>query len=220
MEILSPISQMSLTDTVTEKIKEAIIQGELEPGKRLTEPMLAEMLKVSRSPVREAFKHLEHVGLVVRDTKNCLLVWSPTKKDVDEILTLRVMMESYAAEIMVEQLVDEDYAQLENILESHKQAVADNQPLLVTKNDEKFHTYLLERCNNMRLLEMWNRLMSQIEVMIFRRLQFDSQVFEIALIDHKNILDAIKAKDLERIILLHKDTNKRAGQAIKEFLQS
>ncbi len=220
MEILSPISQMSLTDTVTEKIKEAIIQGELEPGKRMTEPMLAEMLKVSRSPVRDAFKHLELVGLVVRDPKNGLSVWNPTKKDVDEILTLRVMMESLAAEIMIDKLEDEDFVQLELILETHKQAVAENQLLLVTKNDEKFHTYLIERCNNIRLLEMWNRLMSQIEVLIFRRFEFDSHVFEIALIDHKNILDAMKAKNLERIIHLHKETNQRAGQAIKEFLDS
>lgn len=220
MQVLSPISQITLTDTVTDKLRDAIIQGELKPGERLTEPTLASMLGVSRSPVREALRRLEYEGLDVRETNNSFSVWKPTDADIDEILSLRVMMESLAAELMIEKLLDEDIANLEKIYEAQKQAVAENQHLLLIKEDRRFHAYIIERTNHARLLEVWNRIMGQWEVISYRRIEYYSKVSGTVLIDHRNILDALKSKDLERVIRLHKDINKRVGLEMKKSLQS
>jgi len=220
MQILSPVSQITLTDTVTDKIREAIVRGELEPGERLTEPTLASRLGVSRSPVREALRRLENEGLVVRESSNGFSVWNPTEADVDEILSLRTMMESLAAELMIDKLTDADIRNLEEIYEAEKQAIAENRRLLLTKEDRKFHDYLIEASRHTRLLEVWNRVMCQWEVLVYRRIDLDPQVFETVLTDHQDILDALKARDLERLIRLHKDINTRVGQEMKSFLRS
>jgi DNA-binding GntR family transcriptional regulator len=220
MHILSPIAQITLTDTVTDRLREAIVRGELESGERLTEPTLASMLGVSRSPVREALRRLENEGLVVRDNKNGYSVWNPTEKDVDEILSLRMMMESLAAELIIENLSDEDVANLESIFEMQKQAIDENRHLILTKEDRRFHDYLIERSNHARLLEVWNRCMGQWEILVYRRINSDPEVSGTVLTDHKNLLDAIKTKDLERLIQLHSDINKRVGHEMKKFLSS
>jgi DNA-binding GntR family transcriptional regulator len=178
------------------------------------------MLGVSRSPIRESLRRLENEGLVVRETTNGYSVWKPTEADVDEILSLRIMMESLAAELMIEKLSDEDIANLEKIYEVEKQAIAENRRLLLTKEDRKFHDYLIEKSSHARLLEVWNRVMCQWEVLVYRRIEFDPEVFETVLTDHQNIIDALKTKDIERVIRLHKDINKREGHEMKEFLWS
>ena len=54
-----------LRDIVFENLREAIIAGQLRPGERLMEVQIAEELGVSRTPVREAIRKLELVGLVI-----------------------------------------------------------------------------------------------------------------------------------------------------------
>jgi DNA-binding GntR family transcriptional regulator len=218
MEAFAPIHQNTLADRVTERIREAIIRGNLEPNERLAEPALAAELGVSRSPVREALMRLESDGLVRREANRGFYVWRPSVTDVDEILDLRVMMEVLAAELVVDKLVDEDFESLEDIIERQKQAIEVKGLLRLTRADRRFHAFFVEKAGNSRLLEMWNQIMGQWEVLIFYRAEYFSTVPQTVLTDHRNILDALKSKDLKKTIELHRQINDRVGREIKEAL--
>ena len=64
MTALTPPRRKSLGDDVADRLREAILHGELQAGQHLREEELAERLQVSRGPVRDAFVVLEREGLV------------------------------------------------------------------------------------------------------------------------------------------------------------
>lgn len=217
---LSPIiAQNSLADIVTGRIREAIIRGKLHPGERLSEPSLASEFGVSRSPVREALVRLESEGLVLRQANRGFFVWYPVEDDVDEIFSLRVMMESLAAELVIQELTDQDFTRLEKMYTRQQQLVEKNDYLELTREDRHFHDYCINRSENSRLVGMWRQIMSQWEVITFRRMVYYSTVSETVLTDHRNILDTLKKRDLDKIVTLHRAINTRVAQEMKLVLR-
>ncbi|RMF02778.1 MAG: GntR family transcriptional regulator [Chloroflexi bacterium] len=217
---LSPIiTQNSLADIVTNRIREAIIKGKLPPGERLSEPSLAAEFGVSRSPVREALVRLESEGLVLRQANRGFFVWSPVENDVDEIFSLRVMMESLAAELVIQKLDDQDFAQLESMYARQQQLIDKNDYLELTREDRLFHDYCINRSKSTRLIGMWRQIMSQWEVLTFQRVVHYPTVSATVLTDHRNILDTLKLRNLEKIIALHREINNRVAQEMKLLLR-
>src|SRR5690349_18923555 len=65
--ILIPPQKRSLADDIVDRLREAIFSGQLAPNERLREETLAEFLRVSRGPIREALGQLEREGLVIKE---------------------------------------------------------------------------------------------------------------------------------------------------------
>jgi DNA-binding GntR family transcriptional regulator len=218
MDTLLPISMTTLSETVTERIRVAIIKGELKPGEKLAEPVLASRLGVSRSPVREALVRLESEGLVEKESNHGFYVWEPTQKDVDEILSVRVMVETFAAELILDRMTDEHLEHLESIYKIQAKAVEKNDHLALTREDRQFHDYLIELTGNTRLIEGWKRLMGQWELLVYRRMEADLSVSGTVLVDHRNFIDAIRKKDFASLVALHRQINDRVCREMKAAL--
>ncbi len=219
MEPFAPINQNTLADHVTERIREAIIRGNLQPNQRLSEPTLASELGVSRSPVREALTRLESDGLVRKKANRGFFVWEPTPRDVDEIISLRVMMESSTAEMVINKLTEEDFRHLEAMVERQKAVVEVKGLFRLTRTDREFHAYFVEKAGNKRLLNMWNQIMGQWEILIFQRAKHYPYVPETVVTDHLAILQALRARDVKQLINVHHEINNRVGREMKDALQ-
>ena len=120
---LAPVQQSTLSEAVATQIREAIIMGKFRPGERLAEPVLAVQLGVSRSPLREALHTLEAEGLVSSQANRGTYVWEPAEADVDEILSLRTMVECLAAEWAIHRMTENDFAELKELIEQQQQAM-------------------------------------------------------------------------------------------------
>src|SRR5438309_11120403 len=81
----------------TELIREAIVDGRLEPGRRLKEEELARELGISRTPVREALLVLQSEGLVAAEPNRGASVRAHDAADLDDLYQLRALLEGYAA---------------------------------------------------------------------------------------------------------------------------
>ncbi len=81
----------------TELIREAIVDGRLEPGRRLKEEELARELGISRTPIREALLMLQAEGLVDATPNRGAMVRVHTPEDLDDLYQLRALLEGYAA---------------------------------------------------------------------------------------------------------------------------
>ena len=143
----------TLTDIVTARLRLAIVTGALGPGERISEPLLADQLQVSRSPVREALHRLEEERLVMRLATRRIAVWLPTEADVDEIFSLRVMLESLAAERTVQQLNDDDFAALEQLVLRQEELIVNQEYIELIHQDKHFHEYFVKRADHTRLRE-------------------------------------------------------------------
>ena len=91
----------SVEEVVTNALREAILSGELRPGDRLLQEQLAEQLRVSRIPLRDALRRLEAEGLVRIGPRRGAEVTSLTPSDVKEIYDLRIKLETELLEAAI-----------------------------------------------------------------------------------------------------------------------
>ena len=217
-EVLSPITQASLAEIVTERIREAIIRGELAPDERITEVEISKVTQVSRSPVREAFKELESQGLLVRKEDKCLYVWMPTARDIEEIYSLRCMIEIMVAELIIDKIGEEDYRVLEQIIEDSEKAILAEDFLEITKLDLRFHDYLVRRTHHSRLINTWSPVMSQWAHLVYCWVKFDEKLANGVLVDHTLILDKYRNHDLQGLVDLHRQINIATSRVVKSAL--
>lgn len=209
-EAIKPIQQTTLADAVCEQIRRAIIMGQLEPGQRLSEPALSGMLAVSRSPVREALQRLQLEGLVVGQTNRSCTVWRPSEADVREIFSLREMIETLAAEWSIDKLTEDDFKNMEEIVERQRIAIESQDYIGLIREDKNFHEYICARANHLRLLDWWHQIIGQWEVLIYRRLLANpDEVVPSVIRDHHALMDALRSRDLNRVRDLHRAINER-----------
>jgi DNA-binding GntR family transcriptional regulator len=109
-----------LADVVTDDLRDAIIAHELEPGRRLAEDDLANQMGVSRGPVREALARLEREGLIVIERHKGARIASWKRSDVDEIFSLRLVLEQLAIEWACKNATATDISILENIVKEFR----------------------------------------------------------------------------------------------------
>src|SRR5437870_8767566 len=96
----------------TEVIREAIIDGRLEPGRRLKEEDLARELGISRTPVREALLMLQAEGLVVATPNRGAIVRVHDAEDLDDLYQLRALLEGHATRRATPRISDEEIESL------------------------------------------------------------------------------------------------------------
>ena len=218
--LFQPIAQDSLGSRVARRLRDAIITGRLAEGERLVETVLAEQFGVSRSPVREALTQLLGEGLVVDGSSaRGTYVWVPTPDDVDEIFSVRAMIEILAAEWVIDRLTDADFDRLDARIDQQERAIACRDLLGIIDEDRLFHESLCQRAEHHRLAILWAQIVPQWQVLVYRRLQRDvARVADTVPQDHRAIIDALRRRDLERVAALHRAINLRVAGEIKAVL--
>ncbi len=244
--ILSPIRPNNLlADEVVTQLRQAIIEGKLAPGEHLPEDTIARQLGVSRSPVRDALRALEREGLVVGFPNRGSFVREFSPHDVDEIFSLRVAIESLAAEWAIEHLTEEDLREMERLVDLQAQALAGDMaclneinasfgtahqelPILVSPGsvgsaslllNNAFHEYICRRAGHSRLMEIWEGIRSQYLALFHRRLRtFPDYVLQTVPTDHRRFLQAFRERDLAQVLALHQEVNQRVVRELKEVL--
>ena len=117
--------QRSAEEAVTEALRNAIHQGFLKPGQRLSQADLAEQLGVSRIPLRDALRRLEAEDLVRMNGRRGTWVSSLSVKAIREIYEIRMMLEECCTIYAVRNMNDEEMAEVLDLFEKMDEAEAD-----------------------------------------------------------------------------------------------
>ena len=150
----------SLTDVAFEKIKELILNEEIEPGEMVSENQLAEYLNMSRTPIREAIRRLEADGILISRQGYGTIVKMLTLKDIEDVFEVREAMELIASETAIHNISNQEIQEVKddflNLLERHHRGeiiekeeftAIDGQihDLIVKKSDNEYVKMLMER---------------------------------------------------------------------------
>ncbi len=103
-------------EQVYRRVREAILEGEIAPGTVMSQVALADELGVSRTPLREALRMLQSEGLVDAQANRRVTVTPVSAPDLEELVVMRVALETEAIRLSVERLGPEDLAALEGRL--------------------------------------------------------------------------------------------------------
>jgi DNA-binding GntR family transcriptional regulator len=159
---LKSVPDQNVADRVTVELREAIFSGELEPGERLVERKLADRLGTSHIPVREALTRLTEEGLVERLPHRGARVVALTHRDLEEISSLRTLLEQFAV-VRVQQSWDEAKdARLRKIVQQMVQAAERGNSPRVFELDRRFHEQIWEMADHHMLMALNAQLRSRI----------------------------------------------------------
>lgn len=196
---------------VYELLKKEICDGNYQPGQWLQEKELAEQFSVSRSPVREALKQLAADGLVVEVPNKGVFIREFTPKDIEEIFDLRVMMESYAIDKIVDLLTEDAKSQLASCLNQLQTAFEQHHLAKYIQADTALHDLIIRLSGNSFLSIAYERV--HILIQQFRTCSLQDQGrFDESIEEHQDIIQHILAGEPEQA----KEINSRHLQLAKE----
>ncbi|MCE8018940.1 FadR family transcriptional regulator [Halomonas sp. MCCC 1A11036] len=193
-----------------ERIKSALIRGELKPGDYLpSESELTHSLGIGKSSVREAIKMLQAIGIVeVRRGQGTMIRREPGDPIVDpmafgmilargmtrDVLEFRRMFEpAYTLQAM-HNATEEDHAHIRRAIEDMEAAIAKGEQ--TSRHDVAFHRAILHATHNPMTIRVGETLLQLIEAALETSMQ---TLPEVALKDHKAIYQAFRQKDSEGV---------------------
>jgi DNA-binding GntR family transcriptional regulator len=152
---LEPVSRPTLAESVADAIRTSILNGTFTPGDRLVEAELARELNVSRGPIREALVLLQQDGIVVHEPRHGNFVQQFTPRLIDEVYSLRRLIEPHAAERLIERLDDSGRARLESALAGIASAAAGGDEAALARADVAFHNLIYQLADHDLLERAW-----------------------------------------------------------------
>jgi DNA-binding GntR family transcriptional regulator len=193
----------SLTVLATGALRSMILSGELTPGEHLVEERLTEQLGISRPPLREAMRILQHEGLIVTRPRRGSTVVTLTEQDVYEIITLRRALERLAVELGVPVREPERLERIRLTLQQMEDhAAAQDRPALVRAGYD-FHAAIVGLAGHRRLEETYGWVKQQMLLCMARNLEVREHFFENLeehVARHRHLFDLIAAGDPQAVL--------------------
>jgi DNA-binding GntR family transcriptional regulator len=211
------ISRTTLNREAYHALRSAILGRKLAPGTKLVVRVLAEQLRLSATPVKEALSALEREGLVVGVAHRGYFVLEPSLEDVREIYPLREVLEGLAARISTENQDRELAGQLGAILSQQRQAAQVGQMESYGDLDLAFHRRLWEASGNKRLLRAAESIDGQIRLLINSTAAIPGRL-SASLDEHQAIVEAVLQGHAAAAEEAMRGHVQRAGKALEAFL--
>lgn len=183
-----------LREGVYDRLKEAIREGQLQPGEPLSETRLANAFDISRTPIREALQQLAQEGLVQKMPNQTVRVAAPTMQEVLNILHVRSLLEPKIVRLATESISAEALNILWDAVDRMTTAAEQNDRSTWIEVDTVYHETLSSNCPN--------ALLGQLGLQMRNRMQLtaaDSQTSTSRLIEgtheHRKVIEAIAEGD-------------------------
>jgi len=191
-------SQAHLTsaERVILDLRNAITFGKLPAGSQIVQEEIAAQYKVSRMPVREAFRQLEAEGLLVVYPGRGAFVKQPSPEEILEICDIRILLECDAIKRAVPLLTPIILQEADLLL---AKMAAEEDDRRFGQLDQEFHALLYGQTKRFRQLELINTLRNQVMQFLFTISPIEGYR-DGAVKEHQLILDACKANDVHAAV--------------------
>lgn len=198
---LQPVEHpKSLMEVTAEKIRYAIVSGELPLGSKLSEQRLADVLGVSRSPIRDALASLQSEGLVMIAPKRGTFVFTPDLDVVNELCEHRTILETAALRLGVKRNHATLMQQLKKYCATMQSALDADDPHAYTLADHQFHDAIIEAAQNRTLSKSYNLTISPLKALRTHLFTIMSENTDRSLAEHHAIVDAAQVEDVDRAV--------------------
>jgi DNA-binding GntR family transcriptional regulator len=208
-------SEQTITSNISEKLINAIVNGDIPPGSKLSEPKLAQQFNISRGPLREAIRRLEGLNLVSHVPREGVKVVTLTLKEVIEIYNVREALEGLAAGLAARNMEQQEIDELHHLLALHEQYIDDNGEYFRQEGDVDFHYKIIQGSKNKLLIkQLCHELYHLIRMFRYQTRKLKSRTDQ-ALIEHKQLVNAIEQRDEQLAELLMRRHISRARENIE-----
>lgn len=191
-------STPTLVSSAVDAVRESIYAGRLGPGDRLIEADLARQLGISRGPLREALHLLGKEGLVVAVPRHAKFVQDVNAESIDEVYSLRKVLEAYAVERFIAVAGRGGVLQLGQALTEMKEAAEAGDRALTARLDIAFHSRLYQLAQHGLLERAWHENIAGKLQILFNATTRAQLALKEPVRKHDLIVKAIASGDVER----------------------
>ena len=204
--------------TVAEDIKENIINNVFKPEARLKETELAEKYGVSKTPVREALRHLASVGFVEIFPNRMARVKKVERKEVEDLYNIQSVLEGLAAREAVPNLTKGHYEKMAKYADLLEKYSAENNSREYEKANINFHAIFWQASSNQKLFDLISNIHEQLQRFrtITRR---NPERFRELASDHREIMEAALSRESEKAEKLFRDHVCKQSSYIIDLLE-
>jgi len=184
-----------LRDSVFVRIRDAIIDGTLEPGERLVDGELSGWLGVSRTPIREALARLEAAGLVETKPGRYTMVSPIDPRTLADAQEVTAAMNELAVRTAVPILTDADLTGMRAANDTFAEALRNGDVVVAVVADDAFHRIPVDRAGNAAIrtvLDQYTPVLRRVE-----RIRFASLRGRDSVAQHARIIAFAEAGDAE-----------------------
>jgi DNA-binding GntR family transcriptional regulator len=201
--MVKQVKILSAKELVTSELRKAILTGQFKTGEELTQDKIAEMLGVSRMPVREAINTLASEGLIKTFPNRSAVVAEVPSNFIKEHFEVRILLECEAAARACEFMTEEQLQEIVELHVQHEKAIKEKKLELVKSTNELMHIAIWDAANNSKmklfLTQLWNGLSTALI----------NKALDKSHMEHEELIQAFKNRD-----------KKKAKEAMKKHLES
>jgi len=212
-------NKVTACDAAYREIRSSIISGSYWSGERLIEVDIAKKLGLSRTPVREALKHLEKDGFLVREPYKGMMVKDFSPAEVKNYYQVRAILEALCGFLAAQNATEEIKNQLLQCIVRSKEALAGNDLSGLARLNDELHEYLICSTGNDLLKGMLENLRSYAAIMRISLMTLPSRP-QTVIDEHEKIVDAVvKGKKVlaGKFALNHMRSSWRKAKEMKNY---
>ena len=188
--------EASLAQEIADILRERIITGEYKMGEKLVENKIATELKVSRTPVRDAFKQLTKENLIEYVPNKGCFARGFSQKDMRDIYAVRDAVEQLAIEWAIANSKPETIKRLKDQLELMSFYTSQGMNDKLLQANEDFHNIIYQMTGSRFIVQALKTYQDYVHLARKSTLSRERNLPEV-LEEHKRIYKAIEAKDVE-----------------------
>jgi DNA-binding GntR family transcriptional regulator len=214
-----PLERMSLHDQLVAKVREMIVDGELEAGAPLPERMLCETFGVSRTPLREAFKILASEGLIELRSHRTPVITPIDRDEIANIFDIMVALDGVAGARAAALATDDDITRLNAMHDRLVQLHRDASRSAYFRLNQEIHLEITRLAANPALLNIWTTMHANI----FRAravANYDAQRWKESVKEHEAFMALLRARDVEGFAAALSAHTRKTGDAVLSTLQA
>ena len=224
MTTLSSASQESENSTIPDRIfsllKEAIVEGQIEAGSKISEPELARAYGISRGPLREAIGRLEACGLVVRRPNVGARVVTLSSRQLIEIFHVREALEGMSTRLAAQHMSDGEIVDLRRLLGHHGEQIDRDveHAYFQREGDLDFHYRIVQGSHNTRMIDLLCNDLYHLVRLYRYQFGMSSKRGPRAFVEHEHIVDAIERRDPEMAELMMRAHIRASRENVERLL--
>ncbi len=203
------ISRIVLSEQIKQRLIDEIMAGDYVPGDRLVESALAKRFNVSQSPVREALKGLEEMGLVTQEPYKGTMVRAISDEDIYEASTVRAALESIAAGLAAKRCTSKDIEILEDIFAQMTASAEKGDDLTRLNLNNRFHAEII-RISGHKLIAKLSQMLLFASWSHLKGVMFKDPAKHHLVDRHRLLIDALAAHDAaaaQELMRMHIEDN-------------
>jgi len=186
--------KVNFAEMIVVRLREDIVSGRLRPNERIVESDIAQRMKISRTPVREALALLENRGYLSRLPSGRLIVTDHSPSQIRNLYEVREALEAMALRLACQRATEDEIERASHLHESMVQVVRERNVNQFIDLNSAFHNHLFSICGNEQLISLLQTYRDQY---FDRRLVrvFNSNDWRNMPKQHQKLLDAVRQRD-------------------------